>query len=133
MTPTTPFTLNTVGITLAGRSLQEQCHGNALASGWHHDLCSGERKVHNKGERLMLIVSEIAEAMEGARKNQMDDHLPHLTMLECELADAAIRIFDSAGDWGFDLGATIAEKLTYNSKRADHKPAARRGENGKQF
>ena len=36
----------------------------------------------------MLIVSEIAEAMEGERKDLMDDKLPHRKMAEVELADA---------------------------------------------
>ena len=39
----------------------------------------------------MLTISEIAEAMEGERKNLMDDHLPHRKMAEVEIADAYIR------------------------------------------
>ncbi|XUM19805.1 hypothetical protein ACRAVF_19255 [Bradyrhizobium oligotrophicum S58] len=41
----------------------------------------------------MLIVSEIAEAMEGERKSLMDDHLPHRKMVEVELADTLILHF----------------------------------------
>src|ERR1700722_20008569 len=41
---------------------------------------------------LALIHSEISEALEGDRKNLMDDHLPHRKMIEVELADAMIHI-----------------------------------------
>ena len=34
--------------------------------------------------------------MEGARKDLMDTHLKHRSMMEVELADAIIRIFDLA-------------------------------------
>lgn len=60
---------------------------------WWHDL-EGNPIVRNKGEQLMLVISEISEAMEGARKNKMDDHLPHRKMEEVEIADALIRMLD---------------------------------------
>jgi NTP pyrophosphatase (non-canonical NTP hydrolase) len=100
---------------------------------WWHDLKTGEKLDRNKGEMLMLIVSEIAEAMEGERKNLMDSHLPHRKAVEVELADALIRIFDYAGAYGFDLDGAVAEKLAYNATRADHKPENRLKENGKKF
>lgn len=49
------------------------------------------------GTLLMLVVSEIAEAMEGERKDLMDDHIKHRKMAEVELADAVIRLLDIAG------------------------------------
>ncbi len=64
---------------------------------WWTDLETGEPKKRNIGEMLMLMVSELAEAMEGDRKNLMDDKLPHRKMLEVELADALIRGLDLAG------------------------------------
>ena len=85
------------------------------------------------GELLMLIVSEISEAMEGERKDLMDDKLPHRKMAEVELADALIRIFDYAGAYGLDLGGAFTEKMEYNAKREDHTVEARRGEHGKKF
>jgi NTP pyrophosphatase (non-canonical NTP hydrolase) len=102
------------------------CHGSAKAGGWWV-------KDRNIGEALMLIVSEIAEAMEGHRKNQMDDHLPHRKMIEVELADALIRIFDVAGGTCDDLGGAIAEKIHYNQTRADHKLENRMKEGGKAY
>jgi hypothetical protein len=82
---------------------------------------------------LCLIHSEISEAMEGYRKNLMDDHLPHRPMIEVELADAMIRIGDLAEGLGLDLGGAVAEKLAFNARRADHKPEARRAAGGKAF
>ena len=100
---------------------------------WWVDLITGERLTRNKGELQMLIVSEIAEAMEGSQKNLMDDHLPHRTMEEVEIADALIRIFDYAAGFGLDLQGAYEEKMAYNANRADHKPENRKLENGKKF
>lgn len=116
----------------AGDILTAACHNAALASGWWSDE-NGNLKPYNTGEKLMLIVSEIAEGMEGDRKGLKDDHLPHREMLEVELADAVIRIFDLAGRKGYDLGSAITEKLAYNAQRADHKPAARAAVGGKKY
>jgi NTP pyrophosphatase (non-canonical NTP hydrolase) len=91
------------------------------------------RKITNIAEKLMLIVSECSEAMEGARKNLMDDKLPHRKMLEVELADALIRIFDTAGDLKLDLAGAVAEKILYNQQRKDHKIENRLLDNGKKF
>src|SRR6185312_4834615 len=108
-------------------------HDASLAAGWWHDLKTGELIEPNIGEKLCLVHSEISEAMEGARKNLMDDKLPHRKMIEVELADAVIRIGDLCGRLGLDLGGAIAEKLEYNAHRPDHKKENRLGENGKTF
>ena len=100
---------------------------------WWHDLVTGERIQRNKGELMMLIVSEVAEAMEGARKGLMDDKLPHRTMEEVEMADAVIRILDYCGGFGLNLDGAIQEKLAYNATRADHKPEVRLQEGGKKW
>jgi hypothetical protein len=70
---------------------------------WWHDPATGAKLDRNMGEMLMLVVSEIAECMEGERKNLMDDHLPHRRMAEVELADAVIRIADIAGAKSLDI------------------------------
>jgi hypothetical protein len=44
-----------------------------------------------------LVVTEFAEAIEGVRKDLMDDHLPNHKMMHVEIADAAIRALDMAG------------------------------------
>lgn len=60
----------------------------------------------------MLFVSEVAEAMEGERKNLMDDKLPHRRMAEVEIADVLIRVFDYAGGFRHDLDRGIAHRIT---------------------
>jgi len=100
---------------------------------WWHDIHTGQRLDRNKGELLMLMVSEIAECMEGVRKNLPDDKLPHRSMEEVELADCLIRIFDYAGGFGLDLQGAYEEKMKYNATRIDHTHKARREENGKKF
>ena len=100
---------------------------------WWVDISTGERLSRNKGELLCLIHSEISEAMEGERKNLMDDKLPHRRMAEVELVDAIIRIFDYAGAFGYDLEGAYQEKMAFNAARADHKHEARAASNGKKW
>lgn len=135
--------LDKATIETAGQDLTFFCHGHAKGNGWWNDMTSGQDLTStgypkidpnkNVGELLCLVHSEISEAMEGHRKRLMDDKLPHRTMLEVELADAAIRIFDMAGGLGLDVSGAIAEKLAYNASRADHKPENRRALGGKKF
>lgn len=100
---------------------------------WWQDIDTGAPLKRNKGELLMLIVSEVAEAMEGERKDLMDDKLPHRKMAEVELADALIRILDYAAGFNYDLQGALVEKMAYNANREDHKHEARRIAGGKQF
>ncbi len=82
---------------------------------------------------MMLMVSEIAEAMEGARKNLVDDKLPGRAMEEVELVDCLIRIFDYAGYYNLDLEGAYQEKRAYNAQREDHKHEARLQPGGKKW
>lgn len=111
--------------------LARRCH--EANKTWWRDPATGAPIERNKGEQLMLIVSEISEAMEGARKNLQDDKLPHRKMEEVELADALVRIFDYAGGHGLNLGDAFEEKMMYNAERADHKPEHRLAEGGKRW
>lgn len=112
-------------------TLRDLCH--AANKSWWHDPYTGEAINRNKGELLMLIVSEISEAMEGERKGLMDDKLPHRPMAEVELADAMIRIFDYAGGFGYDLEGAFREKMAFNAERSDHKAEARLAVAGKKW
>tara|TARA_R110000851_G_scaffold290453_1_gene444786 strand:- start:117 stop:467 length:351 start_codon:yes stop_codon:yes gene_type:complete len=109
----------------------QECH--SANAKWWQDIQTGERIERNKGELLCLIHSEISEAMEGERKNLMDDKLPHRRMAEVELVDAMIRIFDYAGAFDYDLDGAYTEKMAFNASRADHSHASRAANNGKKF
>lgn len=107
---------------------RDECHATSTEAGWWNDFNN-----HTIAAKLCLVHSEVSEAMEGLRKNSMDDHLPHRKMVEVELADALIRIFDIAGKLDLDLEGAYNEKREYNKNRADHKLENRAKEGGKQF
>lgn len=114
--------------------LVSSCHSASRKAGWWTDLQTGEKlelTQERVGDKLMLIVTEIAEAKEGYRKGLMDEHLPHFTSLAVELADAMIRIADLAGALELDLSVAIVAKMDYNAMRPDHKIENRVKEGGK--
>ena len=116
--------------------VQLYCHGAALASGWWHNKDGSPKPIHDKdfiAAKIALMHSELSEALEGWRKDLKDDHLPHLPMIAVEFADTIIRILDTAGALGLDVGSALGEKLRYNMTRKDHQPAARFAEGGKQI
>jgi NTP pyrophosphatase (non-canonical NTP hydrolase) len=113
------------------RELSAICHTANL--NWWVDLETGQRIQRNFGELIALCHAELSEALEGHRKNLPDDKLPHRSMVEVELADCLIRIFDLAGGLGLDLGGAFVEKMEYNRKRADHKIENRKLEGGKAY
>lgn len=65
---------------------------------WWTDLQTGTcmLETRNRGDLMMLVVTEVVEAAEGL-DGRPDDKLPHLPMLDCELADTAIRLLDLLG------------------------------------
>lgn len=131
-------------ITRAGRQLQTACHGASEAAGWWQDAKTGtdylaEVRGNTRfgkalvAEKLCLTHSEVSEAMEGHRKGLQDEKLPHRLAIEVELADAIIRICDLAGALELDLGAAIAEKMSFNAVRPDHRREARLAAGGKAY
>ena len=118
------------------KKLQDTAFANALKHGFHH-------KDQNFGEQLMLIVSELSEALEadriGNRFNKsnsefLEKYANNKTTeseeicsavfrvkvkdrVEDELADAMIRIADLAGYLGIDLETHIKAKMRYNETR----------------
>ena len=85
-------------MTLTAQQITEMAARVHTANGkWWIDLDTQQPIKRNMGELLMLCISELSEALEGDRKNLMDDKLPHRKMLEVELADALIRTLDIIG------------------------------------
>lgn len=83
--------------------LSDMCHSIAKEKGFWDD----ERNI---GEALMLMVTELAEAMEAHRKQ--DD-----ANFREELADTFIRLFDFCGGHGIDIAAEIEKKTAKNRNR----------------
>ena len=109
-----------------------ECH--EASKRWWTNLETGEYPIYrNTGEILMLMVSELAEAMEGDRKGLQDDKLPQYKMLDVELVDCLIRIFDFAGKNNIPLQEIYEAKMGYNSRREDHKPENRLKPGGKKY
>ncbi len=108
-----------------------ECHNDNIK--WWTDIKTGEPLQRNFGELIALCHSELSEALEGHRKDLQDDKLPHRKMVEVELADCLIRIFDLAAGFGYDLEGAYAEKRAYNAQRADHKHENRVLPGGKKY
>lgn len=85
-----------------------ECHGAAWDAGWWHDPRTGKPLDRNAGEMLMLQVSELAEAAHGAARNLLDDKLPHRQMVEVEIGDFLIRLYDYCGGLRLDLEKAVA-------------------------
>jgi NTP pyrophosphatase (non-canonical NTP hydrolase) len=115
--------------------IANRAYDASLAAGWWNDIETNEPLDRDQltPTKLLLAISEITEAMEGHRKDLMDDKLPHRPMIECELADAVIRIGDLGKALNLDVGGAIAEKMEFNKTRPDHKVENRRKHSGKKY
>ena len=108
-----------------------EAHQASLTAGWWDGISKDDKIII--AAKLALVHSEISEALEGHRKDLMDDKLPHRKAIEVELADAAIRIFDLAGWLDLDLGGALVEKMAFNAQREDHKRENRAAAHGKKY
>lgn len=108
-------------------------HKRSVDAGWWNDLFTGAPLNKNKGELLLLCVSEITEAFEGERKNLNDAHIIDMKAVEVELADVFIRLGDYCGKYGYRISEAILRKLEYNLHRADHKRENRVKDGGKKY
>ena len=97
--------------------LQKAVHGNAVSHGWWDG--QNPHEPNTAAARLMLAVTEIAEAAEAIREgNPKDAHCPDLDNLSVECADAVIRLLDFAEARGFSLAEAILAKMAYNAARS---------------
>lgn len=98
---------DTPKLPITGQWVAEQCafqYANNVAAGWFTDPVTKKPIERNFGEMLMLIVTELSEAADGVTRNRMgevffepDDKLPHRDMVDVELVDTAIRLFELIG------------------------------------
>lgn len=93
-------------VRIKGKSLNELaalCHTIAVEKGfWDQE--------RNMGEALMLIVTELAEAMEGYRRQDQEN-------FKEEIADAFIRLLDLCGGFQIDIEEEIEKKSRKNMHR----------------
>lgn len=99
--------------------LVEESHGTALEKGWWP---TKEDEVANFPEKLMLIVSEVAEALEDYRAGKeactaWKDAKGKPCGIPSELADVVIRVADLCGYYSIDLETALREKMAYNATR----------------
>lgn len=113
--------------------LSKQIHAANIK--WWQNPENQQPIKRNRGELLALIHSEVSEALEGERKNLMDDKLPQYPMPVVEIIDAIIRELDYlAGFWpDVNLDEVFKAKMDFNSTREDHKHETRMIAGGKQF
>lgn len=115
------------------RALQRQAWQINEDHGFHDDRPEGGPELVNWiGNKLMLIVSEAAEAQDELRTGHAADetYYPTAKDEECwpigmfkpegvpsELADIVIRVLDLCATEGIDLEDFVEEKLLYNAQR----------------
>lgn len=95
------------------------CHKNAVRHGFWETHGEEKKETALLLSKIALIHSELSELVEYARKDPStrSDHIPEITGVEEELADAVIRIFDLAGYLHVNLGRAIALKMEFNRGR----------------
>lgn len=116
--------------------LRDECFQNSKDHGFH------DPPGKSVGDDLMLMVSELAEALEDFRKNHAPNEywyeMPDGTITQTadrdptrnpgtmlnkpcgipsEIADVIIRAFDFCGKYNIDIDKAVTEKMAYNRNR----------------
>lgn len=121
------------------KEISQEIHQNNIQKGFWN----GGKEQKNVGEVLMLVVSELSEALEADRKDRrsvcgsftkavgnaslysdewkqaFEEHVKDT--FEDEIADAVIRLFDLCEGFGIDLEWHILKKHHYNCAHRAHK------------
>jgi NTP pyrophosphatase (non-canonical NTP hydrolase) len=116
------FVADTIGSTVPGRL-------SPFVRGWISTAADSHQIAKEKGfwesgterndsEMIMLVVTELAEAVEGLRHgNPPDDKVPEFTAAEAEFADAVIRMMDQAHARGWRVAQAVEAKMKFNKGR----------------
>ena len=86
-----------------------------MMQGWFSGV-QGFDRANFSGD-CMLVVTELAEAVEADRKDLMSDHIPDFHGRAEEVADAMIRLFHLAGKYNIDLPGAFVQKMHFNFNR----------------
>lgn len=100
------------------KEMQQRIHALNVSKGWWAGI--DPTSIDVQLSKMMLIVSEVAEACEAARDGDIALRLDNGGKPEgvaSELADVVIRTLDLAHVLGIDLGTAIAVKHRYNRTR----------------
>ncbi len=114
-----------VGI-LSLRQVQAGAYSTSAEHGFHHAQSTLPPQDHARNTRLLLIITEVAEAVKPLRR--VNPHAPGSTEyaeFEArtrreyaeELADIIIRTLDNAAADGIDLESILLEKMEANRER----------------
>ncbi len=100
------------------KTLCKRSNDIAISKGFWLVNPDGSLVPRNDGEMLMLMVSELGEALEALRHgNPPSEHIPEFSAIAEELADCCIRIFDYSYAKGIDLDKVLEAKLNFNETR----------------
>jgi NTP pyrophosphatase (non-canonical NTP hydrolase) len=101
-----------------GKGFWESTNYEQAAESW--SKAAGDKmRLINKTTKIMLVVTELAELVEGLRKppeTKFDGNACY-TNEEEEVADAIIRLLDYAGAYGLRIGEALCAKMTKNEGR----------------
>lgn len=96
--------------------MAEAVHKIAEDKGWWEP-----DKAPSFPEQMMLVVTEVAEAVEEFRQGQVPEGIYFVDGkpegIPSELADVIIRILDTCEAYGIDIDSAIALKMKYNEGR----------------